>query len=305
MSAPVPNENETPSMGPAMYAPPWARGVADGAAAADAGDAGLAAVDRALNASDAFRRTLPPAASLEDGKRWREKPFEGDLAVKRLRERGSLDPVAVPAPPVEARGASGALLARIAGAVGLAALAAFAVVGAMQPRLLATGAQQQQQQQQKPDAIVPQPVTTERVFVPMDAAALADRFAAVPVKAETEPTIPVPAVQEPPPAPAPTLRPLDRDDVALLLKRSDDLMAQGDIASARLMLARAAEAGEARAALALGATYDANVLRRLGVIGVAGDAAKARTWYEKAAEYGSGEAARRLEQFAQFGRSGG
>jgi hypothetical protein len=299
MSAPMPNENETPAMGAAMYAPPWARGAAGaaGAAAAAAADAGLAAVDKALNASDEFRRTLPRAASLEDGKRWRDKPFEGDVAAKRLRERGSLDPVAVPMPPVEARGASGALLARVAGAVGLAALAAFVVVGAMpQSRLFATAAQEPPQV--KAEAMVPQPVTTARVFVPIDAAALAERFAAVPVKAETEPAIPARAVQEPP-APAPVFRPLDPDEVALLLKRSDDLMAQGDIASARLMLARAAEAGDARAALALGATYDANVLRKLGVIGVAGDAAKARGWYEKAAEFGSGEATRRLEQFAQ------
>lgn len=292
MSAPIQNENATPSSDPTMYAPPWARGAA--------GDAGLAAVDRALSASDAFRRTLPPAASLDDGKRrFRDKPFEGDLAVKRLRERGSLDPVAVPAPPVEARRASAALMARVAGAVGLAALAAFVVVGAMsQPGLFATAAQEPPRV--SADAIVPQPVTTERAFVPADAAALADRFAAVPVKAETEPSVSARTVQEAPqPVPAPSLRSLDRDEVALLLKRSDDLMAQGDIASARLMLARAAETGEARAALALGATFDANVLRKLGVIGVAGDAAKARAWYEKAAEYGSGEAARRLEQFAQ------
>jgi len=299
MSAPIQSDNETPAMGAAMYAPPWARG--------GAGDAGLAAVDKALNASDEFRRTLPPAASLEDGKRrFREKPFEGDLAAVRLRERSSLDPVAVPAPPVGERRASAALLASVAGAVGLAALAAFAVVGAMpQSRLFATAAQEPPQvkpeamsPQAKPDATVPQPVTTERIFVPVDAAALADHFAAVPVKAETEPAIPLRAVQEPPPAPAPTFRQLDHDEVALLLKRSDELMAQGDIASARLMLARAAEAGEARAALALGATYDANVLRKLGVIGMAGDAAKARSWYQKAAEYGSGEAARRLDQFA-------
>ena len=61
MSAPVRSGEETPSTFPTMYAPPWARGTA--------GDAGLAAVDKALNASDEFRRTLPPAASLEDGKR--------------------------------------------------------------------------------------------------------------------------------------------------------------------------------------------------------------------------------------------
>jgi TPR repeat protein len=80
------------------------------------------------------------------------------------------------------------------------------------------------------------------------------------------------------------------------------LVAQGDIAAARLMLTRAAEAGDARAALALGATYDADVLRKLGVLGVAADASQARAWYAKAAEYGSGEATRRLEQFAQSAR---
>ena len=55
MSSPVRNEEARASTFPTMYAPPWARG---------AGDAGLAAVDKALNASDEFRRTLPPAASL-------------------------------------------------------------------------------------------------------------------------------------------------------------------------------------------------------------------------------------------------
>jgi hypothetical protein len=274
-----------------MYAPPWARGV---------GDAGLAAVDKALNASDEFRRTLPPAASLEDGKRRREKPFDGDIAAKHMRERRSLDPVSVPIPPVQERRGSAARLARVAGAVGLAALAAFVVVGAMPPsRLFATAPQEPQQL--KPEAIVPQPIVTERAVAPAEPIALADRFAAVPVKAETEPTVSARAVQEPPaPAPAPPmLRQLDPEEVALLLKRGEVLIAQGDIASARLMLTRAAEAGDARAALTLGATYDADMLRKLGVMGVAGDAAKARAWYEKAAGYGSGEATRRLEQFAQ------
>jgi TPR repeat protein len=134
--------------------------------------------------------------------------------------------------------------------------------------------------------------------------ALADRFAGIPVKAETEPTVSARAVQEPP-APAPTppiLRQLDPEEVALLLKRGEVLIAQGDIVSARLMLTRAAEAGDARAALTLGASYDPDMLRKLGVMGVAGDAAKARAWYEKAAGYGSGEATRRLEQFAHSTR---
>ena len=85
----------------------------------------------------------------------------------------------------------------------------------------------------------------------------------------------------------------------MLVKRSEELIAQGDIAAARLMLTRAAEAGDARAALVLGATYDSAMLRKLGVLGVAADAAQARAWYAKAADYGSGEATQRLEQLAQ------
>jgi len=271
-----------------MYAPPWARG-----SARSAGDAGMAAVDKALNASDEFRRSLPQAATLEDGKRWRERPFEGDLAAKRLRERPSLDPVAVPMPPFEQQSVSAALLARVAGAIGLAALAAFVVVGAMpQPRLFATAAQEPVVA--KADAIVPSPFVT----IAAEPAALAEPFAAIPVKAETEPAIMSRALEQPAPVAA-NLRSLDRGEVTMLLKRGEDLTAQGDIAAARLMLTRAAEAGEARAALTLGATYDADMLRRLGVRGVAADAALARAWYEKAAEYGSGEATRRLEQFAQ------
>jgi len=309
MSAPVNNGNETSPASPNMYAPPWARG--------QAGDAGLAAVDKALNASDEFRRTLPPAASLEDGKRLRDKPFAGDLAVKRLRERGSLDPVAVPAPPVEARSMPLAMLARVTGVVGLAALAAFVVVGAM-PRPLQASRQDNMEVRpiwsrlfappageptaMKAEAIVPQRVITERIAVPAEPLPLADRLAAVPVKAETEPTATPRAIQEAPPplpAPAPSLRSIDSEELALLLKRGEELIREGDIAAARLMLTRAAEAGEPRAALTLGATYDAEMLRKLGVMGVAGDTAKARAWYEKAAQYGSGEATRRLEQFAQ------
>jgi hypothetical protein len=295
-----------------MYAPPWAR-----EDARSAGDAGMEAVEKALNASAEFRRTLPPAASLEDGKRWRDKPFAGDIAVKHMRERRSLDPVALPALPDEGRRVPVGALARVTGAIGLAALAAFVVVGAM-PRPLQASRQDnvearpiwsrlfappaQEPPTIKADALVPQPVVTERIAVPAEPAALAERFAAVPVKAETEPAATPRAIQEPPapaPTPPPSLRPLDGDELAFLLKRGEELIGQGDIAAARLMLTRAAEAGEARAALTLGATYDADMLRKLGVIGVAGDAAKARAWYEKAAQYGSGEATRRLEQFAQ------
>jgi hypothetical protein len=273
MSAPVRNDELDSAQTPTMYAPPWAR---DGAR--DAGDAGLAAVDKALNASEEFRRTLPPAAPLEP-RRWREPvPFAGDVAARHLRARPTLDPVAL-APPLRERGAGVAVLARVGGAVGLAALAALFVVGAIPQPI------------QAPQAAVTLPI------VPAQELAFAERVAAVPAAAPNE----QPVVAQPVPAspPAPTVRTLDRDEIAMLYHRSEELVAQGDIAAARLMLARAAEAGDARSALALGATYDPDVLRKLGVLGVAADAAQARAWYAKAAEYGSGEATRRLEQIAQ------
>jgi TPR repeat protein len=111
----------------------------------------------------------------------------------------------------------------------------------------------------------------------------------------------VPRVQsEPAPPAAP--RTISTDELVILFKRSEELVRQGDIAAARLLLTRAAEAGDARAALTLGATYDAEMLRQIGVRGIAGEPAQARAWYTKAAELGSGEAARRLEQLAQTSR---
>jgi TPR repeat protein len=76
------------------------------------------------------------------------------------------------------------------------------------------------------------------------------------------------------------------------------MITRGEIAGARLVFTRAAEAGDARSALALGATYDPDVLRKLGVLGVVGDAAHAREWYAKASSLGSREAAQRIELMA-------
>jgi hypothetical protein len=89
------------------------------------------------------------------------------------------------------------------------------------------------------------------------------------------------------------------EEVAVLLKRGKDLIATGDLAAARLMLRRAAEANNAEAALALGATYDPLVLRQLKAYGFTADAAMARSWYEKAAELGSSAAPRRLEMLTE------
>lgn len=112
----------------------------------------------------------------------------------------------------------------------------------------------------------------------------------------------VASAPETPAAAAPQVpehRTLDRDEIAGLLKRGQKLLGEGDIASARLLLRRAAEAGEAEASLALARTYDRMELARLNVIGVVHDHAQAKIWYAKAVAQGSAEAVRRLQQLAQ------
>jgi TPR repeat protein len=97
-------------------------------------------------------------------------------------------------------------------------------------------------------------------------------------------------------------RQLDRDAIAVLLDRGKKFIAAGDLAAARVVLLRAAEANDAEAALALAATYDPFVLRELKVYGFAADIATARAWYEKARELGSPDAPRRLELLASAAR---
>ena len=100
----------------------------------------------------------------------------------------------------------------------------------------------------------------------------------------------------PPPEERRVVSPMSRDEISSLLKRGQALIAAGDIASARLILTRLAEAGSVDACLALAGTFDAAELAELHVVGVQPDSAKARAWYLKAAEQGSAEAKRRLQQ---------
>ena len=105
-----------------------------------------------------------------------------------------------------------------------------------------------------------------------------------------------PAIPQPAPSPAPTVRRLDADELAALLKRAKGLIAIGDIAPARLLLERAANAQEAGAALLLAQTYDPAVLGTPDARSITPDPATARGWYQKAARLGSREAQLRLDQ---------
>jgi hypothetical protein len=98
--------------------------------------------------------------------------------------------------------------------------------------------------------------------------------------------------------PADPIHHLDPSEIASALSRGTALIASGDLAAARLVLRRAADAGDARSAMTLAETYDPAILEKMGVHGVVPDLAKARGWYEKAKQFGATEAAQRLELLA-------
>jgi hypothetical protein len=127
--------------------------------------------------------------------------------------------------------------------------------------------------------------------------------AAPPKQTQVQPQRGVGARAAPSPVPQnPQALHISQDEIDRLIKRGEGFMAQGDVLAARAFLERAAEAGDARAALALGSTYDPSVLKNMGVVGIRPDAEQAHRWYERAAEYGSKEASQRITALAQLGR---
>jgi hypothetical protein len=310
----VPIAPEAPG---ASYAPTAAR------------EAALDAVERALAASLRLQRTMPlPSApqlnEKDERDDWprRRGPFDGD--VRRMRPRASLEPVAMAVPPPEEqRTGAGRLLLRIVGAVALAAIAGLFAVGALplpfgttaegetavtslRSRIFAAPAAPQQAPVMQQPIATPVAVARPAAGSP-EQAALVERFVALrqqqAAAAPSQAIVPQAVKSERIVMPAaPSVRALEREEIAVLYDRSQALIEQGDIASARLMLTRAAEAGDARSALALGTTYDPDMLKKLGVLGVAADPAQAQAWYNKAVELGSPDAALRLERLAQAAR---
>jgi len=123
---------------------------------------------------------------------------------------------------------------------------------------------------------VPPPPQKDSALAPADTPSLA---------AEPQPS-------EPRRAKSPDQRPA----IASLVARGKELLRDGDFSSARLILQRAADAGEADAALTLGATYDPGTLAQLGIRSLGANVDLARKWYEKAQELGSAEASSRLRR---------
>ena len=83
-------------------------------------------------------------------------------------------------------------------------------------------------------------------------------------------------------------------EIARLMARANALLAQRDIASARIVLERAVDLGSAKAAFALAETYDPIVLAAWRTFGTLGDVARAKQLYAKARAGGVLEAQDRL-----------
>jgi hypothetical protein len=266
------------------YAPPWAR-------------------------EQGQREPLRPAAALvrSPPSRWRigvaDDAFSGDRAMVKLQRQLALDPDAVPEPPVDDIQSLWPMALRLCAVAGVAAAVAWLVMSLPGTRLL-------RHDTVHADIQVPPPVAETQKQDPLRTPAAAGLLLqhglteanASPAPVEAMPA-PAPAQQLTTALPSndaavapPVSLSLASDEIAMLLKRGKDAFSTGDLAAARLLLRRAAEAGSAEAALALGATFDPLVIRRLGAIGAAPDAAQARQWYQKAVALGSTTASQPLSQ---------
>jgi hypothetical protein len=262
------------------YAPPWAReqGVRERPAAQ------LVRSPQSLRPLDIGNRA-----------------FSGDLAMAKLQRQLALDPDAVPEPPVDDIESLWPMALRLCGVAGVAAAAAWLIISPPGTRFLRNDIVHTNVQPPPPvaDTLKQDPLRTPAAAGLLLQHGLAEANAA-PSPAEAMPAAVPPPLAAPPSGDAAVTQivslPLDSDEIAMLLKRGKDAFSTGDLAAARLLLRRAAEAGSAEAALALGATFDPLIIRRLGAIGAAPDAAQARQWYQKAVALGSTTASQPLAQ---------
>jgi hypothetical protein len=266
------------------YAPPWAR-------------------------EQGLREPLRPAAApvRSPPSRWRigvaDDEFSGDRAMVKLQRQLALDPDAVPEPPVDDIQSLWPMALRLCAVAGVAATVAWLVISLPGTRLL-------RHDTVHADIQVPPPVAETQKQDPLRTPAAAGLLLQRGLAEANASPAPAEAMPAPAAAPQPTTAPpsndaaaappaslsLESDEIAMLLKRGKDAFSTGDLAAARLLLRRAAEAGSAEAALALGATFDPLIIRRLGAIGAAPDAAQARQWYQKAVALGSPTASQPLAQ---------
>jgi len=262
---------------------------------------------------------VQPSAEWQSRRQYLEEvqAFSGDRAFLDMQAQLALEPDSLPEPPVQfaAGQTKGRIALRTSGVAGVAAIIAWIIVAApnealpgmdtLQARIGAAISfnSNQQDSSRTVTARRPDRAAVEPRGVRPAAASSEPALLVAPSMAATTAEHKAPdAVSSPPPAQpkAATIitRQLDADEVTSLIARGEELIGTGDLASARLLLRRAAEAGNARAALALARTFDPSALRALGLWDGAPDLAEARLWYERAAKLGSVDAPRQLQQLA-------
>ncbi|WP_315781753.1 MULTISPECIES: sel1 repeat family protein [unclassified Bradyrhizobium] len=301
MSAPGQND-------PAKPTPPWAseelRKYAPRRHQADAGSATHdmpeegARLPHHLIARPSFLPARPAAVDLDDEE------------VRRVWS-AKLDPVVMPLPPEDSdKSARLGGLIKIGAAVGIAASVAMIIVnmvpfdnGAAVPggksQIMPSTVLESLAQIDPAEAKVAQddpPQTVASLVAPSSIDVTTRAWPSAPPSPAPAAAAP-PVASQPPMLPAAPSRPtvsLPRDEVDGLMKRGRDLLAAGDVASARLILTRLSDAGIADASLLLARTYDPVELTKSRLLGAVPDAAKARAWYLRAAEQGSPEASRRI-----------
>jgi hypothetical protein len=292
MSSPIPLDESIDTK--LIYAPPWAR-------------------DRIpSNTGYALQVRGPSASAVEmDAKKLKPK-FSGDRAMLKLQRQLARDPGLIPEPTSERAAVIQPLLARLCSVSALAALVAWGLVSYSSVKKNVGDA---------PAATSTNAITTNhsvidvkslrlRPTVPQTAQIPAPASKPPPVRvatAATEAAVPPPSITTTTSADTasmPLTSPqvsvnrrqlrLDSEEIDVLIKRGKDLLADGDVTAARLLLRRAAEAGSAEGAFTLGTTFDPSSLARLGAIGARPDLVQARQWYRRAAELGSTAASQQL-----------
>lgn len=141
----------------------------------------------------------------------------------------------------------------------------------------------------KPPAAAPVDATPDAALAKLAVALKAETPHAMPGSVGLTRSLTFAAVDKPSAAP-----PAASEAARKLCAQGLVALAAGDIAGARLYLIRAAEAGDPRALMALGTSYDPATLARMGAMGIKGDSAKARDYYAKALAAGMGAARERM-----------
>ena len=275
------------------YAPRWARHSPPVAPALDTlGEPSAPAAAPAPSAAPEPSAAAAPSADPGTGSPDPDptpplQPFEGDIAIQDLRRRLSIDPDLVPQPPIRGECVPSvpwigkfSLMLMLAAMVGFGT--AFLTVSHRQQGAAGAAAPAREGPATAPAASARLRVESQRASANEPLAlglSLGDTTERVP-RQEARLT-------------------LEPGEVAALMKRAEDFLKTGDIASARLVLARAAGAGDAQAALTLGGTFDPGFLAEKGVLGLAPDLDQARNWYKQAADLGSVEASQRLSRLTR------